>query len=74
MEHQSRGEGMTKIAPLLSKKEVADYLGISESTLERHVRQRKFPAGFRLQNGHLRWKQETVLAEVEKAENEAQSA
>lgn len=65
---------MTKIAPLMSKQEVADYLGIGKSTLERHIRQGKFPDGFRLQNGHLRWTQETVLAEVEKAQNEAQSA
>ena len=65
---------MSKIPPLLSKKEVADYLGINKSTLERHIRQGKFPDGFRLQNGHLRWTQEMVLAETEKMQNEAQSA
>lgn len=65
---------MNKIAPLLSKKEVANYLGVSVSSLERHIRQGKFPDGFRLQNGHLRWKQETVLNEIEKMQTEAQSA
>lgn len=65
---------MSKIPPLLSKGDVAVYLGVSKSTLERHIRQGKFPDGFRLQNGHLRWTQEMVLAEVEKAQNEAQSA
>lgn len=65
---------MSKMAPLMTKEEVAEYLGISKSTLERHVRQGKFPDGFRLKNGHLRWTQEAVLAEVEKAQNEAQSA
>lgn len=65
---------MSKIPPLLSKDEVAEYLGVSKATLERHVRLGKFPSGFRLQNGHLRWTQEMVLAEVEKAQNEAQSA
>ncbi|MCL1515179.1 helix-turn-helix transcriptional regulator [Parasaccharibacter sp. TMW2.1890] len=66
MEHQSGGEGMSKMAPLMTKEEVAEYLGISKSTLERHVRQGKFPDGFRLKNGHLRWTQEAVLTEVEK--------
>lgn len=65
---------MSKIPPLLSKKEVADYLGINKSTLERHIRQGKFPDGFRLQNGHLRWTQEMVLAETKKRQAEAQSA
>lgn len=63
-----------KIAPLLSKGDVAKYLGVSQSTLERHIRKGLFPSGFRLPNGHLRWTQEVVSGEIEKLQSEAKSA
>ncbi|WP_407651976.1 helix-turn-helix transcriptional regulator [Bombella dulcis] len=74
-EHQIGEEGISKIEPLRSKGEVSKYLGVSKPTLERYIRQGKFPNGFRLCNGHLRWTKKTLLAEVEKAaQSEMESA
>lgn len=44
---------------LLSRKQVAEALGIHPRTLDRHVRESKFPAPA-LVCGLIRWKQEDV--------------
>lgn len=63
-----------KLTPLLTKRDVSEHLGVGVTTLNRYLREGKFPQGFRLPNGHLRWTQETVVQTVEAMKTEAKSA
>lgn len=55
---------------LLTTAEVADELGVSRATLARYARDGKLTPALRLPSGHLRWRLEDVMAQLDEINRE----
>lgn len=60
-----------ELAPLLTGAEIAELFGVSASSVDRWVREKKFPAPFKLGGAVQRFSRDAVLAHLATAQSRA---